>query len=159
LFRAGGRTADGVGERPRAAADKGEDAADQRVARTSSLDPRQPVAKYAAAKKQVPISFAQPQNLQPGKAAPAQADHVDADEGCPRSVGHATRNDVGANAADPDDHRALPDPHELADCSLAAEKAVVADADMAADHGIVGEGDVAADLAVMGHVGAGHEKT
>src|SRR5260370_31875735 len=105
------------------------------------------------------IGFEQAQSFRSGKAAPAQTDHVDADEVSRRSLRHTPRNDVGANAAHSHDHRAPPDPNELANGSLAAEKTVVADADVAADHGIIGEGNVAADFAIMGHVGTGHEKT
>src|SRR5262249_61034718 len=78
LFRSGAGAADGSGERPRAAADKSEDAADQTVVRPCSLDLRQPVAKPAAAKKQISIGFAQTQHFKPSKAAPPQAHHVGA---------------------------------------------------------------------------------
>src|SRR6266481_3963537 len=112
LLGAGAGAADRIRERPRAAADKGENAADQPVVCTFSLDARQPVAKHAAAEVRQ------------------------------RSLRHTPRNDVGANAAHSHDHRALPDPNELPNGSLAAEKTVVADADVAADHGIIGEGNV-----------------
>src|SRR5258708_31515278 len=105
------------------------------------------------------MGFAQAQNLWLSKATPPQADHVDADEVRQRSLRHTPRNDVGANATHSHDHRALSDPNELANCSLAAKKTVVADADVAADHSIIGEGNVAADLAIMGHMGTGHHKT
>jgi hypothetical protein len=51
LLGAGAGAADRARERPRAAADKSENAADQPVVSTFSLKARQPVAKHAAAEK------------------------------------------------------------------------------------------------------------
>ena len=51
LLRAGAGAANRIGERPRAAANESENAADQPVACAFSLDPRQPVAKQAVAEK------------------------------------------------------------------------------------------------------------
>src|SRR5258708_20274449 len=105
------------------------------------------------------MGFGQAKNLWLSKAAPPQDGQVEAEEVRQRSWRHTPRNDVGANATHSHDHRALSDPNELANCSLAAKKTVVADADVAADHGIIGEGNVAADLAIMGHMGTAHEKS
>ena len=93
-----------------------------------------------------------------GEAAPPQADHVEADQVRERALRHAPGDDVGPDAAQPDDHRALADAHELAHRRLSAEEAVVADARMAAEHGIVGHDHVVADLAVMGHMRSRHQK-
>ena len=51
LLNVGAGAADRIRERPRAAADKGEHAADQPVVSTFSLKPRQPVAEHAVAQK------------------------------------------------------------------------------------------------------------
>src|SRR5262249_40062527 len=69
------------------------------------------------------------------------------------------RNDVGAHAAQPDDHGALADADELANRSLAAEHHVVTDADMTSEHHVVGERHPITDLAIVRHVRAHHEET
>jgi len=51
LLRDAARAADRIRERPRAAADESQDAADEPVACAFSLDPRQTVAKQAVAEK------------------------------------------------------------------------------------------------------------
>ena len=75
-----------------------------------------------------------------------------------RTLRHAERDDVGADAAKPDDHRALADAHELAHRDAAAEHDIVADADMAAEHRVVGEHHVVADVAVVADMAADHEE-
>src|SRR5215470_13156998 len=115
LFRADTGAANSGRERPRPVADEREDPAHQLVVRAFLLDLRQ----------QVSIGRAQAQYFRSGKAAPSQANHIDADKVCERPLRHAPRNDVGANAAHSYDHCALPDPNELTHRSLAAQKTVV----------------------------------
>ena len=72
---------------------------------------------------------------------------------------HAIRDHVGANAAQPDDHCALADAHELAHRHAAAEHDMIADRDVTAENSVVGEHHMVADLAIMRDMRADHEKT
>src|SRR5262245_49716632 len=74
------------------------------------------------------------------------------------AVGHAPWNDIGPYPAHADDHRALPDPHELPHRDHSAKIDVVAYRYVAAENDIVREGHVVADLAVVPDMRTHHDQ-
>ena len=116
-------------------------------------------AEFAGSEKQRFVGLAVALNVGLGKSAPAHADHVEADEMRQRPLRHAPGNDIGANAAQAHDHRALADAHELAYRHAAAEHDIVADGGMTAEQDVVGEHHIVSHLAIMRHMGADHEET
>ena len=65
-------------------------------------DALEPGAEFAVAEKQRAIGVAIAVDVGLGKAVPAHADHVEADQMAKRrSLHHAPRNDIGAHAAKP----------------------------------------------------------
>src|SRR5438552_8096183 len=74
-------------------------------------------------------------------------------------MGHAIGNYVGANSAQADNHRALPNTNKLAYGDAATEHHMIADANVTAEYNIVREDHLISDLAVMSNVRADHKKT
>ena len=91
------------------------------------------------------------------QAAALEADQVEAGELGMIAERHAVGNDVGVDAGDAADHRALADAAELLNGGEAAENHALADMDMSGERGIVGECDVVFDEAVVADMAAGHE--
>ena len=91
-------------------------------------------------------------------AAAAQADHIEADQIGERSMRHAERDDVGAHAAQPDDHRALADAHELAHRGRPPNTTWSPTLTWPPSRTLLAKMTSIADLAVMRDVGAGHQE-
>src|SRR5215470_10383554 len=92
-------------------------------------------------------------------ATPLQADDIDPLENREMAANDTEGNDVGANTAKSDNHRAFADSHKLPHCRMAAEDRETAHADVPAQHHIVSERHIAADPTIMTHVRSDHEKT
>ena len=123
-----------------------DDFADERIVPKIACHGVEALGKHAHTEKQRSISITQPMQLLPRRAAPSQADNVQANEVGDMALGKAERNDIAGGARQTGHHDALADADILMDRGMAAEKDVVADSDVTAEDDVIGEGDVVADM-------------
>src|SRR5260370_17864056 len=148
---------DGHGQRPRARTNERNHLGDQRIGAALCRDLIEPFAEGPATEEHRLIRFSEPMDIGFGRSAPSHADDVEADQIRYRTLDEAKGDHVGAHAAQPQNHCAFADTHELTHSCRAAEHREVADRDMAAQDHVVGKDYVVADLAVMADVGPYHE--
>ena len=81
-------------------ADESEHVADQLIPRELLLDPREPIAEDTFAEEQGVVGAAQPVDIGPRKAAPAQPNHIKPIEHGALADSEAKRDDIGPHPTD-----------------------------------------------------------